>query len=326
MAVDSGATDNYLDPALTPGVRAHMCDVEDLQVPHTIVAAGQHLLKGVTTGTIFGAVTDDNGNDRRVSFRVVLVPDLGTNLFSVTAVMQKGVATLLHPANPRLESGDVVIPMQTCGVDDATGKLMFFIEVKLGGGAGGQMVLGRAPGGLALKSESSEPWHRRMGHINHKSLDVPRKEPASGVDYTGGLKNCSTCPLGKSAQQPHPKQATYNVLRPFQLVFVDTLGPFTPKSLGGFKYAVKFVDQQTKWKEVVLMKGQDLLCGRPCGVRQGDRDSYRQAHPYPPRGPRHGIHERGVPLVLSRRRIELEFASPNAPQQIGANERAGRTI
>ena len=66
MGVDSGATNNYLDPALTPGVRAHMCDVDDLQVPHTIVAAGQHLLKGVTTGTIFGAVTDDNGNDRRV--------------------------------------------------------------------------------------------------------------------------------------------------------------------------------------------------------------------------------------------------------------------
>ena len=115
MVVDVGATNNNLDPAFTPGVRAHMCDVEDLQVPYTVVAAGQHLLKGVTTGTIFGAVTDDNGKDRRVSLRVVLVPDLGTNLFSVTAAMQKGVATVFHPANPRLEWGDVVIPMQTCG-------------------------------------------------------------------------------------------------------------------------------------------------------------------------------------------------------------------
>ena len=68
--MDSGATNNY-DPALTQRVRAHMCDVGDRQVPHKIVAAGQHLLKGVTTGTIFGAVTDDNGNDRRVSVRVV---------------------------------------------------------------------------------------------------------------------------------------------------------------------------------------------------------------------------------------------------------------
>ena len=42
-----------------------------------------------------------------------------------------------------------------------------------------------------------------MGHINHKSLDVLRKKPASGVDYTGDLKNCSTCPLGKSAQHSY---------------------------------------------------------------------------------------------------------------------------
>ena len=144
----------------------------------------------------------------------------------------------------------MAIPIQSCGVDDATGKLMCSIEVRLGGSAGGQMVLGRALHGLALTSESAELWHRRT----HRSLEVLRKEPATGVDYTGDLKNCSTCPLGKSSQQPHPKQATYNVLRPFQLVSVDTLGAFTPKSLGGLKYAVKFVDQQTKWKEVVLIK------------------------------------------------------------------------
>ena len=65
-----------------------MCDVEGLQVPHTIVAAGQHLLKGVTTETVFGAVANDNGNDCRVSVRVVFVPDLGTNLFSVIVGMQ----------------------------------------------------------------------------------------------------------------------------------------------------------------------------------------------------------------------------------------------
>ena len=120
--MESRATNNYLDPALTLEVRAHMCDIEDLQVPHKIVAAGQHLLKGVTTGTILGAVTDDTGNDRRVSFRVGLVPDLVTNLFFVTPAMQKGVATLFHPTNPRLGSRDVVIPMQTSGVDDATGN------------------------------------------------------------------------------------------------------------------------------------------------------------------------------------------------------------
>ena len=164
------------------------------------------------------------------------------------------------------------------------------------------MALGRAPDGLAPTSESAELGHRRMGHINHKSLDVLRKKPSSGVDYTGDLNNCSTCPFEKSAQQPHPKQATYNVLRPFPLVSVDTLGPFTPKSLGGFKYAVTFVDQQTMRKEAMLMKDKTCSVDALVVIVKENRDSYRRAHPYPARGPQHGTHERGVTSVLSRRR------------------------
>ena len=240
--------------------------------------------------------------------------------------MQKGVATLFHPANPRLESGDVVIPMQTCGVDDATGKLMCSIKEKLGGGAEGQLVLRRAPDALALTSESRELWHRRKGHTSHKSLDVLKKEPTSGVDYTGDLKNCSTCPLGKIAQQTHPKQTIYNVLLPFQLVSVDNLGPFTLKSLGGFKYTVKFVDQKTKWKEVVLMKD------KTCSV---DALAVVVNESVIPTGER--IHtlrgDRGAKLTSTEFRqycqrvgIKLEFASPNTHQHIGGNEHAGRTI
>ena len=69
----------------------------------------RQLLKGAETGIIFGAVTDNCGNALHVSFRVVLVPGLGTNLFSVTSAMQKGVASLFYADNPRLqsESGDV---------------------------------------------------------------------------------------------------------------------------------------------------------------------------------------------------------------------------
>ena len=128
MVVDSGATDNYVDPALTPGLRAYMREVEELRVPHTIVAAGQNPLHGIAAGTICGAVTDDSGNDRLISFRLIVVPGLGTNLFSVTAAMLTGLATLVHPTNPRLEKDGVVVPMQLLGVDDTTGNVMYSIR------------------------------------------------------------------------------------------------------------------------------------------------------------------------------------------------------
>ena len=326
LLVDSGASDNYLDPALTPGLRAYMSDVQDLRVPHTIVAAGQHLLQGVATGTISGTVKDDGGNDLPVSVRAILVPGLGTNLFSVSEAMLKGVATIFHPENPRLESEKVKVPMQNLGVAAATGKLMYTIRLKLGGGTGGQQVPGCAPAGLALRTETADLWHRRMGHLNRKSMDVLRRQLENGVDYAGDVQDCGPCPLGKSAQQPHPKQATYNVKRPFQTVLVDTLGPFSPLALGNYRYATKFVDLHTKWKEVVLMK--DKTCSvdslalfnrgtvTPTGERiqcvRGDQGTEFTSADF-----RQYCLDNG---------IKLEFASPNTPQQIGANERAGRTI
>ena len=84
-----------------------------------------------------------------------MVSGLGTNLFSVTAAMLKGVATLFHPTNPRLEKDGVVISIQQLAVDETTGKVMYSIKVKLGGGTGDHLVLGDNLDGLALKTESA---------------------------------------------------------------------------------------------------------------------------------------------------------------------------
>ena len=46
MLADSGATKYCLNLALTPGVRAHMRDIEDFWIPLLIIAAGQHILYG----------------------------------------------------------------------------------------------------------------------------------------------------------------------------------------------------------------------------------------------------------------------------------------
>ena len=80
------------------------------------------------------------------------------------------------------------------------------------------MELGGGPGGLAIRAESAYLWHRRMGHINRKSMDVLRRMPGSGVDYNGDIQACDVCTVGKSKQQAHSKQATYGVHHAFQLV------------------------------------------------------------------------------------------------------------
>lgn len=216
--------------------------------------------------------------------------------------------------------------MQQLIIDETTGQVMFSIDVKLRDGVGDRLELGHDAEGLALKVESADLWHLRMGHINRKSLDALRKLPGNGVEYDVDMKECGTCLVGKSEQQTHPKQATYDVQRPFELVTVDTMGPITPQALGGYSYVTKFVNQQTKWKEIFFINDKTLTVDSlemlnkalviPTGERlvclKGDKGTQFTSGAF-----RQYCHDTG---------LKLEFASPNTPQQIGANERAGRAL
>ena len=115
---------------------------------------------------------------------------MGFNLFSGTAAMQKKIATLFHADKPRLEYDDVVLPMNVLGTNEATERLLRSFDLELGGG----------PGGLALRAESVERWHRRMGHITCKSMNVLWKQAGSGVEYNGDIQACDVCAVGKSEQ------------------------------------------------------------------------------------------------------------------------------
>ena len=135
--VDSGATHNFVDPFLTPRLKEFLSDYRVLNVPQNIVGIGEHVLNGVATGIVQGTVTIDGGHKRQFSFDALVVPGMGSNLFSVTTAMQKGIATLFHPDKPRLEYDDVVLPMNVLGIDEAMGRLLCSFDLELGGGYSG---------------------------------------------------------------------------------------------------------------------------------------------------------------------------------------------
>ena len=127
----------------------------DYWVLRTIVAAGQHVFQVVATGTVQGTVIDDGGRERNFFFQATVVPGMGANMFSVTEAMWKGVSIIFHTHKPRMELDDIVRQMNLLGTDEKTGKLLCSIKVELGGGRGG----------LAMRAESANLWHRRRGHI-----------------------------------------------------------------------------------------------------------------------------------------------------------------
>ncbi|CAN0485334.1 unnamed protein product, partial [Hapterophycus canaliculatus] len=42
---------------------------------------------------------------------------------------------------------------------------------------------------------SADIWHRRLGHLNPRSMDILRKTEGSAVGFTDVLSGCNMCAL-----------------------------------------------------------------------------------------------------------------------------------
>ena len=165
-------------------------------------------------------------------------------------------------------------------------------------------------------------------HGTHKPQEhgCSAEAAGNGIENTSDIQACDVCAVGNIKQQAHPKQATYDVQHAFQLVTVDLMGPINPAALGGYLYATTFVDQHNKWKAIFLIKTETQtidsleLFNKALVAPQRTRLIRLRAD----KGTEFTSFEfRQYCLDI---RVKLEFAPPNSPQQIGSNERAGRTI
>ena len=163
-----------------------------------------------------------------------------------------------------------------------------------------------------------------MGHINRKRMDVLRRIPGGGVDYNGHTQACGVCAVSKRVKASNKliRSRLHNV---FYVVTVDLMGPIKPAALGGYIYVTKFVDQHSRWKETFLIKTKPQALGAlehniALVIPNNTRLIRLRA-------------DKGTEFTSSDFRqycpdigLSLDFASPNTPQQIGSNERAGRTM
>ena len=172
------------------------------------------------------------------------MPGLGRNLFSVKQASRDGVVSIFDKYNPRLEANNFTLPLRELEND------LYFFSLDLVGGSSAPELAMQAAATATL-------WHLRMGHLNRKSLDLLKKVDNNGVSLDGTVPDCDVCAVGKSRQQTHPKTADQHVQHPFQLVFTDLMGPFTPEALRGYKYASKISDEHTRWTEIYLLKSKD---------------------------------------------------------------------
>ena len=159
--VDSGASEHALDLDLHSGLRERMLDSEILKEAHQIFTAEEHVIEGLAKGTTIGTFNGEHGEKKQVAFSAIIaVPGLARHFFSPLVASRMGVVTIFDSVQPRLEMGDVTVPMNRLDND----VILCSISLELDNSTN-----------TAMRTESADLWHRRLGPINSRSLDVLRK-------------------------------------------------------------------------------------------------------------------------------------------------------
>ena len=99
---------------------------------------------------------------------------------------------------------------------------------------------------FASRSPTYDTWHRRLGHVNHRTVwDMSRSGAVTGMHLppSPAPSKCEHCVRGKQTHSAVPKvRSGVRASRPLGRVFVDMAGPHDVRSAAGNLYTINFVD------------------------------------------------------------------------------------
>ena len=108
---------------------------------------------------------------------------------------------------------------------------------------------------MALTQSSSKDdklrlWHRRLGHLNVKSVKTLRGT-VSGMDLLQSHQDPSPftyerCIQGKQQRLPFARDAATRASERLGIIHSDVCGPMKTTSMGGCKYFVTFIDDLSR--------------------------------------------------------------------------------
>ena len=166
-------------------------------------------------------------------------------------------------------------------------------------------------------------------HANYKQVaKVSKLEAVVDLPKLGKIEKsvCGPCQLGKQTKSTNSKVNVVATSRPFELLYVDLMGPTRTESMGGKRYIMVVVDDFSRYSWVEFLRKKSEACDkmeRLCKRLQN---------------------EKGVPIIKIRsdhgkefenakfkaffneHEIKKEFSTPKTPQQNGMVERKNRVI
>lgn len=208
-----------------------------------IVVANRETIPVLCAGnTRITTVIDDSEFDIPVK-NVLCIPNLTTNLLSVSQLIQNG--------------NSVSFEEDVCYIRNRQNALV------------GKAELVNGVYRLCIKSPTlfvasaavatSEMWHRRLGHINSQDLNTMKNGVVEGISYPDRAvidkSKCITCCEGKQARLPFTHKGTRSEAV-LELVHADVCGPMEQVSIGSSRYFLLFVDDFSRMAFVYFLKAK----------------------------------------------------------------------
>lgn len=239
--VDSGAT-------------SHMCN--DIKWFHNIVKCNKTVCVADGSPMIclgYGEVHIPFKNRTQVVTDVLLIPNLSTNLISVSKLSEKGLSVVFARKVCQVFKGDSLIfsANRQGGIyklDKVCGMFLFDSQVHTEVAMNGMEAVSKPQSLLDTRADldESELWHKRLGHLSYKGVSVLRKL-VLGINlppsqYDAKCNKCVSCVEGKQAVQKFPRGEAKRAKQLLELIHSDVCGPMPVNSLGGAIYLLTFTD------------------------------------------------------------------------------------
>jgi hypothetical protein len=94
-------------------------------------------------------------------------------------------------------------------------------------------------------------WHRRLGHISRERMERLTRDGILDSLNFSDFQTCVDCVKGKLTRA-RKKGATRSEGL-LEIIHTDICGPFTPSTLGGYKYFITFIDNLSRYGYIFLI-------------------------------------------------------------------------
>ncbi|KAJ9551956.1 hypothetical protein OSB04_016001 [Centaurea solstitialis] len=185
--------------------------------------------------------------------------------------------------------------------------------------------------GMPSKASMTESslWHRRMGHMNIKTMNLlVKNQLVRGLppkEFTLD-DHCVACLKGKQHKASHKSKTINTISAPLQLLHMDLFGPTNVMSIGKKSYCLVIIDDYSRFTWVFFLRTKDETSGliKPFVKRVENQVNLRVKVIRSDNGTE--FKNADLNSFCEEKGIERQFSAPRTPQQNGVAERRNRTL